>query len=60
MSSAKELKEKLAYKPKNGLLRVSEEEKKQAFDFCEGYMRFLDDAKTEREAVEAEIGRAHV
>ena len=36
MSSAKELKEKLAYKPKNGLLRVSEEEKKQAFDFCEG------------------------
>lgn len=55
MSSAKELKEKLAYKPKNGLLRVSEEEKKQAFDFCEGYMRFLDDAKTEREAVEAAV-----
>lgn len=55
MSSAKELKEKLAYKPKNGLLRVSEEEKKQAFDFCEGYMRFLDDAKTEREAVETAV-----
>lgn len=55
MSSAKELKEKLAYKPKNGLLRVSEEEKKQAFDFCKGYMRFLDDAKTEREAVEAAV-----
>ena len=55
MSSAKELKEKLAYKPKNGLLRVSEEEKKQAFDFCEGYVRFLDDAKTEREAVEAAV-----
>ena len=55
MSSAKELKEKLAYKPKNGLLRVSEEEKKQAFDFCEGYMRFLDDAKTEREAFEAAV-----
>lgn len=55
MSSAKELKEKLAYKPKNGLLRVSEEEKNQAFDFCGGYMRFLDDAKTEREAVEAAV-----
>lgn len=55
MSSAKELKEKLAYKPKNGLLRVSEEEKKQAFDFCEGYVRFLDDAKTEREAVETAV-----
>ena len=39
-----------------------------AQDFCEGYKTFLDNAKTEREAVrtseklllDAEIGRAHV
>lgn len=30
---------------------MSEDELKQADDFCNGYMRFLDNAKTEREAV---------
>ncbi len=46
-----ELKKKLCYKPENGLSRISEEEKKKAFDFCEGYKTFLNNAKTEREAV---------
>lgn len=55
MNSAKELKEKLTYKPKNGLLRVTEEQQKEAYAFCDGYMRFLDEAKTEREAVDASI-----
>lgn len=49
--TAKELKERLALGRKNGRLRVSEKELSTADEFCEGYVRFLGEAKTERLAV---------
>ena len=49
--NAKELKEQLFYKNKNGLISASEQIVKEADGFCEGYKSFLDAAKTEREAV---------
>ena len=48
--SAKDLQEKLFMKPKNGLLRMSDEEIKKADDFCEEYKAYLNSGKTEREA----------
>ncbi len=54
----KELKKKLCYAPENGFKRMSEDDIKAAFDFCEPYKKFLDDAKTEREAVTASIAIA--
>lgn len=56
--TAKELKEKLFYKNKNGLACASEEIVKEAEAFCDGYKSFLDAAKTEREAVKACISMA--
>ena len=52
--TAKELKEKLLMDKKNAVLRMSEDELKKCDKFCEGYKKFLDAAKTEREAA-AEI-----
>ena len=50
------LKEKLSYKLSNVWEKSSEDEKKTAFEFCEGYKTFLDIAKTEREfSYEAEL-----
>lgn len=54
-SAAKELKEKLFAKRKNGLFRMSEEELAKCDSFCEEYKKFLDNAKTEREAVKTAI-----
>lgn len=54
-SAAKELKEKLFAKRKNGLFRMSEEELVKCDSFCEEYKKFLDSAKTEREAVKTAI-----
>ena len=51
MADVKELREKLFNDPKNGLLRASDEEIAAAEKFCEPYKKFLDAAKTEREAV---------
>lgn len=51
----KELKEKLFYSPEHAAKRISDEELKKADEFCEGYKKFLDDAKTERESVDASI-----
>lgn len=56
--TAKELKEQLFYKNKNGLLKADEACEKAIADFCEGYKSFLDAAKTEREAVKACIAMA--
>ena len=47
---AKELKEKLFYTKKNGLLKADENVFSEASNYCEGYKNFLDVAKTEREA----------
>ncbi len=58
MSNAKELKEKLFYNRKNGLLKISEEQFKTACDYCEGYKNYLNLAKTEREAAETAISMA--
>ncbi len=54
----KELKEKLFYEKKNGLQRADEATIKAAFDYCEGYKSFLDNAKTEREAAATAIALA--
>ncbi len=56
--NAKELKEKLYYQKKNGLLKVSENTLKAMNDYCEGYKGFLDSAKTEREAVKTAVAMA--
>ena len=50
-SAAAKLKEELFFTPKNGLLEKDDTEINAAFDFCEDYKKFLDLAKTEREAV---------
>lgn len=54
-NSAKALREALLRKPKNGGIKLSEQEIKKAEKYCEGYKAFLDAAKTEREAVTAAI-----
>lgn len=48
--TVKELKEKLLQKKKNAILRMDDAELKACDKFCEDYKRFLDAAKTEREA----------
>ena len=57
-SAGKALEEKLFSGKKNGLLKIDAAETERADAFCEGYMKFLDDAKTEREAVTASIALA--
>lgn len=51
MSDIKELKEKLFLNRKNGRAASDEETLKKADSYAEGYKAFLDNAKTEREAV---------
>ena len=41
----------LLYTPKNAYDVFSEEELKAAYDYCEGYKKFLDNGKTERACV---------
>ncbi len=48
--SAKELQEKLFMKPKNGYLRMDENEIEKVNSFCEDYKSYLNAGKTEREA----------
>ena len=45
----------LFYEQKNGYDLIDAEETKLAFAYCEGYKRFIDEAKTEREAVKIGI-----
>ncbi len=54
MSDLKELKSKLFYSPKNGLLSESYDEKKVE-EFCKGYADFLGYAKTERLSVKKAV-----
>jgi aspartyl aminopeptidase len=49
--TAAELKNSLFYKNENSFKIMSEADAKAAYDFCEEYKTFLDEAKTEREAV---------
>ncbi len=50
--NAKELKESLFSDKKNAGLTLKDDEIRKADKFCEKYKTFLDDAKTEREAVD--------
>ena len=56
--NAKDLKEKLFYQKKNGLLKTDDATYNKANEYCEGYKKFLDNAKTEREAVKTAIAMA--
>ncbi|MBQ8550467.1 MAG: aminopeptidase [Clostridia bacterium] len=56
--TAKELKENLFLKTENGRITASDEVLKEADAFCEDYKWFLDNAKTEREAVKTSIAMA--
>ena len=59
MSDAvKELREKLFYEKKNGLLKADEATLDSMQKYCEGYKAYLDAAKTEREAVATAIAMA--
>ena len=61
MSEAtKELKEKLFYKAPYANEKMTADEVDAADSFCEGYMNFLDAAKTEREAVEQAVALAEM
>jgi len=53
------LQEKLEYKPENAWKKSSDDFRKAAFEFCEGYKDFLDKGKTERE-IAAEIEKMAV
>ena len=57
-SIGKEMLEKLSYKKKNVFEEASPEKIKAIYDYSEGYMEFLDKAKTEREAVDYSIALA--
>lgn len=55
MSDIKELKEKLFLNRKNGLSLASEETVNSAYAYADGYKKFLDNAKTEREAAKIAV-----
>lgn len=57
-SIVEELKEKLVYKKTSVYAKSTAEEIQKMFDYAEGYKTFLDEAKTEREAVAAAIRMA--
>ncbi len=46
-----ELKEKLFSSKKNGWEKLEDSRKNEIFDFCNGYMNYLNNAKTEREFI---------
>ena len=50
-TQGEELKERLFNKKENGWKNVSDEEKEKIFNYCQGYMDFLNRSKTEREIV---------
>ncbi len=53
-----DLRETLFYNPKNGYDRLDTRERLQLEDYCREYMSFLNDARTEREAVKYAICEA--
>lgn len=54
----KELFESLTYERKNAYLAMSEDEKKEMFELCDGYRAYLDKGKTERECVNISLKEA--
>ena len=57
-SEFEKLKKALFMEPKNLGITLGEDELKKAEAFCEGYKKFLDNGKTEREAVKAAVAIA--
>lgn len=57
-TAAEQLKEKLFLKRKNGRLTADDEVLNKSDEYCEGYKKFLDSAKTEREAAKTAIKMA--
>ena len=57
-SAAEELAEKILSKPKNGFLRTEDKEVEAINSYNEGYKKFLNTAKTEREATEEIVKQA--
>lgn len=55
VKKAKKEEVKLEYERKNGWTLATDKEKKAIFDFADKYMKFLDAAKTEREAVKTTV-----
>ncbi|MCD8144409.1 MAG: aminopeptidase [Oscillospiraceae bacterium] len=55
---AEQKREALFYRKKNGYDRISPEERQAMTAYCAGYKRFLDEGKTERDAVSAAISLA--
>lgn len=59
MAKAKdERRERLFYNQKNGWDIIDKAEKKKCLNYCDGYMKFLDEARTERQAVAAAVSLA--
>ena len=54
-TQGQEMLEKLSYKRKNVFEEASSEKISRIYDYSVGYKKFLDDAKTEREATKAAI-----
>ena len=57
-TSGKEMMEMLSYKKQNIYEKATPEEVKAIYDYADGYMQYLDAAKTEREAVTTSIEMA--
>ncbi len=57
-SAGQKLKEELLLNDKNGWLESTESEKKTIIKFCDGYIKFLNKAKTEREFVKESLVEA--
>ncbi len=57
-SKGKKRQEELFYKKKNYFETASKEERREIFAYAEGYMTFLDEAKTEREACAFSVAAA--
>ena len=52
------MRENLFFDPKNGYDRIGTDERLAVEDYCRGYMDFLNNARTEREAVRYAIAAA--
>ncbi len=57
-TAAELLKDALSYQPKNGTKSLSLDDIAAADAYCDGYKAFLDNAKTEREAVKTVVAMA--
>ena len=58
MTKLEQLKKELCYTPKSGRLTSDQKVLDAADQYCEGYKAFLDQAKTEREAVRTAVAMA--